>query len=209
MENFLLVVSSIVLGIILNSIFKYVIKLSKDKLITTLKTVGITLLVGALVSVVVKLSIGNEPGNVVGNEEHVSKSLSSSEMVNDSILYDFIVSLNIEHPEIVVAQAKVESASYTSNVFKKTGNLFGMGLAKNRPTVASGNYNQYSDYKIVNLPKWQLSVIDYAIYQASHFKNLSEEEYLNKLQRIYAEDPNYKSALLMKVKSLKVKSAKL
>jgi hypothetical protein len=37
------------------------------------------------------------------------------------------------------AQAKLETANYTSNVYKKLNNLFGMKMPKERPTTATAS----------------------------------------------------------------------
>ena len=42
------------------------------------------------------------------------------------------------------------------------------------------------------LAGWQLSVIDYAMYQTAFARGLSKKEYLNKLNKSgYAEDDSY------------------
>jgi hypothetical protein len=49
----------------------------------------------------------------------------------DQIIYDTAISqgYNTESARYVVAQARLESANYTSNVFKNNNNLFGMSYA--------------------------------------------------------------------------------
>lgn len=102
-------------------------------------------------------------------------------------LYEYIKSLNIAHPEIVLAQAKIESGNFKSSLFLQHNNLFGMKLPRKRATVATGKTpSGFAKYK-----SWQYSVIDYALYQTYSAKNLTEEDYIKFLNRNYAEDPIY------------------
>lgn len=105
-------------------------------------------------------------------------------------------SKNVNKPYIVLAQAKLETGDFTSDIFKYNRNLFGMKKAKVRPTTSLGTKRGHAYYK-----NWEASVEDYAYYQA--YKGLSnidsDEEYYNALAQIgYAEDPNY----ILKVKKL-------
>lgn len=61
--------------------------------------------------------------------------------------------------DIIVAQARHESADFTSKVFEITNNPFGMRLAYKRPTTRSGQWRNYSYYDSV-----ELATIDYFLY---------------------------------------------
>ena len=103
-----------------------------------------------------------------------------------------IESLNLDHSDIVLAQAEIETGNFSSVIFKQNHNLFGMKVAKSRPTTATKeqlNHAYYDSYKE--------SLADYALWQASYARNLSKHEYLQLLQQMYAEDANY----LNKIKS--------
>jgi len=105
-----------------------------------------------------------------------------------------IQSLNLDHPDIVLAQAEIETGNYTSQIFKQNKNLFGMKVAKSRPTTAVKeqlNHAYYNSYKE--------SLLDYALWQANYAKNLTKQEYLQLLQQIYAEDANYVFKLKQKI----------
>lgn len=105
--------------------------------------------------------------------------------------------LNIKFPHIVLAQAKIESASYSSNIFRYNHNLFGMKEAKQRITTALGTKRNHAYYR-----DWTQSVIDYGFYQASYLRQIkTEEQYFRYLGNSYAEDPNY----LNKIKALSAK----
>lgn len=104
----------------------------------------------------------------------------------DSIAYAFIADNEIQHPEIVLAQMKIESGNYQSGIAKKNNNYFGMCHPAQRLTVSLGQKNGYARYR-----NWAYSVIDYGLWQRRYAYNLTEEEYLTKLSNTYAEDPNY------------------
>jgi uncharacterized FlgJ-related protein len=101
-------------------------------------------------------------------------------------LIDKIRELRLEHPEIVIAQARLESNNFTSNIFKQNNNFFGMKCAGSRPTINKGENFGHAEYKC-----WQDCVIDYALWQSAYARNLSTEEYLTLLDNIYAEDGSY------------------
>lgn len=94
--------------------------------------------------------------------------------------------LNIEYPSIVFSQAMLESNFATSDLFSENNNLFGMKYSGSRPTTSNKIHNGYKKYK-----DWRESIIDYALLQSCFYRNLSKDEYYNKLQSIYAEDKNY------------------
>ena len=59
--------------------------------------------------------------------------------INDKTLYRDLKSLDIKHPKIVLAQAKLESGNYTSNLCKSQKNLFGI--------KSKGKYKYFKSYK--------------------------------------------------------------
>jgi hypothetical protein len=106
-------------------------------------------------------------------------------------LKEYIISLNLKFPHIVYAQAQLESGNFSSKLFKENNNLFGMKVARVRPTTNSGERLGHAYFQT-----WRESVVDYAFYQASYLKNItSEEQYLSYLSENYAEDPNYVNKL--------------
>lgn len=95
--------------------------------------------------------------------------------------------LGIKFPDIVLAQAKIETGHFKSKIFKKNNNLFGMKLARKRQTTAIGEQFNHAMYQ-----NWVQSVIDYKIWQdkyASKFK--TKDLYLNYLSDIYSENDKY------------------
>jgi len=102
-------------------------------------------------------------------------------------LYEYLVELNVKHPEIVIAQARLETGNYSSEVFRQNNNLFGMKEARIRISTNQGTNLGHAVYE-----NWKQCVLDYAFYQATYLSDLKKEkDYLNYLDRSYAEDPNY------------------
>ena len=108
----------------------------------------------------------------------------SPEKIAYQSLYDEIVKQGIEYPEIVWAQAILESGNFGSKVFHKNNNLFGMKMPSRRNTVALGTSSGYAVYE-----SWQESVHDYKLYQEYYFKDrqISKKSYYNHLNRSYCE----------------------
>ena len=129
--------------------------------------------------------------------------------VNDTLsdfseekLISLMKELNIKFPYIAIAQAKIESANYTSRIFRENNNLFGMKEARVRIHTAQGTQYSHAYYNT-----WRESLYDYAFYQCRYLSGINtEEEYLRYLGKSYAESPNYISALKSKIKTEKLKS---
>ena len=106
-------------------------------------------------------------------------------------LVQYLKDLNIKFPEVVYAQAVIESGNFTSKKFIEDNNLFGMRKAKSRCTLAFGT-GTYAKFKT-----WRESVIDYALYQTAFAKKCrTRAEYVNHLARNYATSGNYSEHLL-------------
>ena len=103
--------------------------------------------------------------------------------INDSNLIQVCKMQGVVEPEIVLAQAKLETGNYTSDVFIENNNLFGL---------YDSNNNEYYKFN-----SWEESVKAYKdLVQSKLQKN---EDYYQFLVRIgYAEDPKY----IKKVKSM-------
>jgi hypothetical protein len=116
-----------------------------------------------------------------------------------------IYSLDMVCPEVVLAQVKLESGHLTSNILKRSNNMFGMRYPMKRKTTAIGiyipsldsvviaprevikKYAQYSSYAVY--AKWQDAIADYKLWQENTFK--VNERYIDFLQKNYAEDSLY------------------
>ena len=95
--------------------------------------------------------------------------------------------LGVKYIDVMVAQSKIETAHYTSLVFKANKNLFGMRLARIRETTAIGERHNHADYI-----SWQQSVVDYKLWQDRVIHKLNtKQKYLAYLHENYAENKQY------------------
>lgn len=99
---------------------------------------------------------------------------------------NFIHRCRFAHPEIVVAQVKLESGNLKSKVARENNNIVGMRLAKQRPTTAIGSKYGYAIYE-----SWKDCLLDYLLWQCNYAKGMTQQSYLEKLQHDYASDENY------------------
>lgn len=133
-----------------------------------------------------------------------SKTESSSTKTiffTESALIKLLKDCNIKYPYIVLAQAKLESSHFTSEIFRNNNNMFGMRKARQRVTTAQSERMTYAYYR-----DWRESVFDYAMYQSEAMRSVSNEnEYYAKLGERYAEDPQYISKLQRIVEKEKLK----
>ena len=117
--------------------------------------------------------------------------------VSDEAAIGVMVEFCVQHPYIVLAQMKIESGNYKSNLAIGKNNYFGMRQPSSRITVSLGSKNGYAKYR-----SWVYSILDYALWQRQYAWNLTEEQYLAKLSKVYAQDPNYASAVKKLAKNL-------
>lgn len=115
----------------------------------------------------------------------ILESVSKQE-VTDSLAYDVMMLLNIQHPHIVMAQMKLESGNYNSKLAQENNNYFGMRHPYQRISVSLGDKNGYAKYR-----GWAYSILDYALWQKRYAYDLNENDYLTKLSNNYAEDKKY------------------
>jgi uncharacterized FlgJ-related protein len=95
--------------------------------------------------------------------------------------------IGILYPDIVMAQAKIETGHFTSKVFKENNNLFGMRLPRQRSTTAIGE-----QYNHANYTSWRQSVIDYKLWQDMVLTKVKgRRAYLRYLHKNYAENKQY------------------
>ena len=99
--------------------------------------------------------------------------------------------LNVRFADVAVAQAKLETNTFRSNIFVENNNLFGMKEAKTRINLARGSQYGHAYYD-----SWEDSVLDYAMWCATYAKHCrTNEQFLSLLNGYYAEDPNYVAKL--------------
>lgn len=121
---------------------------------------------------------------------------------NEKALIELIKDCNLKYPHIVLAQAKIESGNFKSNIFRQNNNMFGMRRARMRVTSAQSEKDTFAYYR-----DWMDCVYDYAMYQTSIMCDVnSEEEYLNKLGEKYAQDSSYVPAIKSLIEREKLRS---
>lgn len=112
----------------------------------------------------------------------------------DSI-YNLILDYGFRFPDIVFAQAVLESGWFESNITRRNNNIFGMKVPKKRETLGIPTpYNDYNFYYTI-----EDCVMDRMIYENLYLENIEKEEYYSKLASFYASDKNY----INKLKSIK------
>jgi uncharacterized FlgJ-related protein len=95
--------------------------------------------------------------------------------------------IGIEYPDIVMAQAKIETAHFTSKIFRENHNLFGMKLPRQRSTTAIGEQYNHAEYT-----SWRQSVVDYKLWQDRVLTKVhGRRAYLRYLSKYYATDKQY------------------
>jgi len=134
-------------------------------------------------------------------KELIIVDLNKRDKFSEEKLIQMLKDLNVEYPHIVLAQSRIETAIYTSRIFKENHNLFGMKQANRRVNTAKGTQYNHAFYET-----WRESVYDYAFYQSRYMnKANNEEEYFYILGQSYAEAPNYVQTLKSEVVKHKLK----
>jgi flagellum-specific peptidoglycan hydrolase FlgJ len=107
-------------------------------------------------------------------------------------LYNEILEQGIEFPDIVFAQAILESSHFKSKIYRENNNIFGMKIAKRRTTTSTGSRNGFSVYS-----SWRESIIDYYYYQEMILskRKMNREQYFSFLDKNYAKGQLYSKKL--------------
>ena len=101
-------------------------------------------------------------------------------------LMEALIYYEVQYPQIVYAQALIETGNFKSNLCLNSNNLFGLYNS------SRGRYHRFDH--------WTESVVAYKNFIQRRYK--PPEDYYKFLQRIgYAEDPNYISKLKKVVKN--------
>jgi hypothetical protein len=177
--------------------YKYDSKNLTYEKITLNKVIGIVLFIATILPLI-SFQIGKQKGleqNVielpVEDRYHLIQE-TRKDTFSEANLIRMLKDLNVRFPHIVLAQAKIESGHFQSNIFRSNHNLFGMKQARARCTTAKStelNHAYYND--------WKESVYDYAFFQSRYLHNLrTEDQYLEYLDKNYAEAPEYDKAIL-------------
>jgi uncharacterized FlgJ-related protein len=119
------------------------------------------------------------------------------EAINIQTVKKFIYSLPFTQKEIVLAQSIFESGWFSSKLFKRTNNLFGMKMPKSRETTAIKSSNGYAVYE-----DWKKSIIDYLLLQKT-LNITSKSEYYHYLNKRYSENGKYSKNIKSIIRKLK------
>ena len=128
-------------------------------------------------------------------------NLPINKTLNHQNLYDILLEYDVKYPDVVFAQALLESGNFTSYLCQKQNNLFGMKMPYKRETTAIGkNKNGYAKYS-----SWHDSVQDYLLFQnyVMRKKEMTREEYLSYIGKYYAADKKYIIKIKSKIKEYK------
>ena len=107
-------------------------------------------------------------------------------------LKDYLEELNVKFPDIVYAQARLETNGFKSKIFRENNNLFGMKQSTRRSSTNKGEQYGHAYYD-----NWRESVLDYALWQCKYLSQINTRaEYLEYLKHNYAQDPNYYNKLI-------------
>jgi hypothetical protein len=110
--------------------------------------------------------------------------------LKDSV-YQYLLSIRANFPEITLRQFQIESANFTSNIFREANNLCGMKFPTTRPTTAIGSHTSRDSCKYAKYGNWKECILDFVIWQSLNTKGLTEKEYIQYLEKHYAEDQDY------------------
>jgi uncharacterized FlgJ-related protein len=155
-----------------------------------LKYVSITLLSFLLlitVTALLSFHYGKEEGvGLLSNEEKVV-IIEKIDPFKVKEFKDYLIQLNIKFPDVVYAQARLETNGFKSKIFRENNNLFGMKQSTKRSSTNKGEQHGHAYYDT-----WRESVLDFALWQCRYLSTINtREEYYRYLKANYAEDPNY------------------
>jgi uncharacterized FlgJ-related protein len=180
-------------------LYTYCKKELNYKQIKTSKLVKVLLGLAVFATLGFTLAINNATNTAFETEleemPYEEKVIIINEIEKDAFSQEALVEelkrLNIRFPHIVLAQAMIESGHFQSNIFMANNNLFGMKQARQRCTTAKGTNLNHAYYD-----NWKESVMDYALFQSAYLRKLkTEAQYLEYLDRNYAEAQEYDSAV--------------
>jgi uncharacterized FlgJ-related protein len=134
---------------------------------------------------------------VINAEKEVILKTSNS-FSKDNLFLE-VDKYSFKYPDIVKAQALVESGHFKAPVFKQNNNMFGMREAMIRITTAKGSNLNHAYYN-----NWRDCVADRALYEAQYLSKLTKEEYFSYLDQVYAEGKGYSKLLKQVIKQNKL-----
>ncbi len=124
--------------------------------------------------------------------EKKTETVDYSRITKIKKIFHEIDNLPFKYKDVIKKQFLLETSHASSEVFRKSNNLFGMRLAGSRITTALYSKSGYAFYKST-----KESILDRLIYEASYMRNMNRKEYLNFLDNTYSVGgKNYTKTLL-------------
>ena len=124
--------------------------------------------------------------------------------ISEKILYKHLLLMRAPHPEIILAQAVEESGHFTNELYKFNHNFTSMKDSQSRITTTGRGKGKFKMYK-----DWQECVTDYIFWQFTfNTDKMTDQEYLQFIGKVYAEDTNYLSKIKDTMKKIDYKKLK-
>jgi uncharacterized FlgJ-related protein len=139
-------------------------------------TIGILVSIGIFSSFRYTEQIKTE---YIHSEEVIN--LITNESFSREKFIEEVVASGFKFPEIIIAQAYIESEHFKSPVWKENNNMLGMRLATTRFTLATGENLKHAVFK-----NWKDCVKDRLIYEALYLNKLNKQQYYHYLDHVYA-----------------------
>ena len=159
-----------------------ILKVNKDLSVSPVKSYKNAFIVSLAINVILlftsMLNLTTEIISVVTDTVTIERTIEDMKLT-DSGLTAELVKQGCVLPAVAVAQAKIESNIGKSNVGVQAKNMF--GLTYHKCKYVDGKHGVYAKYK-----SYKDNVRCYIDIQ---------NKYLRKIDGVYAEDPNYLSAL--------------
>lgn len=154
-----------------------------------MKRIYLFLIATSFIAVIVNRCSNNVEAVPVSSPEdpvqYAQDSFPFCSTINDSVKW-MIQKAEIEHPDIVYAQALLETGHFKSKIFNENNNLFGMKLPCTRKTLATGENLNHATFS-----SWIDSIEDYKLWQDSFASGKTRDEYFVYLGSVYAQDDHY------------------
>jgi len=137
----------------------------------------------------------------VAKTKELKDSIYNYTKLNDKNILFWCNYFNVKYPKVVLAQMKLESRNFTSDLSIISNNLSGMKKARVRNTTAiyetKSGFSGYSNYieHIKDIKMWQ----DFNRIDTIR----TEKDYIEYLSRVYAEDKNYKNKIYKMLTTMK------
>lgn len=149
------------------------------------------MLVSGIAGAVLTVSYPSTKVKTIVKQKDVIIFKEKKDEFSEQKLKEYILELNLKYPEVILAQAKLESGNFTSRAFREQNNLFGLHVARQRPTLAKKGRGKLAHYN-----SWRDSVVDYAFLVADRMRKLNTRDaYFRYLDANY-DVPGYSSKLL-------------